>query len=198
MEDIENISEELKFAVDYLQDTDYELWESLSDYILNGNGEPEVILETAARISFNSSMSMSALMLVKLYEEEMIHNKGYCYWFVAHSVRNLIIENMIAQEPNSSNKCLYAIKMSNGTVKIGISADINKRFSQIKSSSGMDIENCVYTENFQNAGKEESRLHKKFKEQRKNGEYFIIPFERAKQELENIAKNNNIHIAGTV
>lgn len=196
MKDVGNIFEKLKFAVDYLQETDYELWGSLSAYILNGTGEPEVLLEAAARISFNKSMSSSAMMLVELYEEEMIRNKRYCYPFVVQSVRELITRNMITRETNSSNKCLYAIKMSNGTVKIGIATDANRRFSQIKASSGMDIEDFIYTEIFQNAFKEETRLHRKFKEQRERGEYFSISFELAREEIESIAKKKKIQTAG--
>lgn len=163
MEKFERFYEKLKFAVDYLKDTDYELWVKVSRYILDGEGKSEILLEAATKISFNKAMSSSAMLLVDIYENEMFQKEDANYPYMIHSVREMITRNMITQESNSSSKRLYAIKMQNGTVKIGIATNANGRFSQIKASSGMNIEKVVYTDIFQNASKEENRLHKNSK-----------------------------------
>lgn len=192
MEKFERFYEKLKFAVDYLKDTDYELWVKVSRYILDGEGKSEILLEAATKISFNKAMSSSAMLLVDIYENEMFQKEDANYPYMIHSVREMITRNMITQESNSSSKRLYAIKMQNGTVKIGIATNANGRFSQIKASSGMNIEKVVYTDIFQNASKEENRLHKKFKSNRLNGEFFSIPFDKAERELREIAEKENI------
>lgn len=189
MENIEITCERLKFTMDYLKDVDYELWERLSNYMLNGIGEEEILLETAVKVGLNRNMIDSALLMVSIYER----GKNYCYPLIAHAVRNEILRNTVLDEKNVCQKCLYAAEMNNGTVKIGISANTDRRLSQIKASSGMNIERVVYTEAFQDAFKEEQRLHRKFKGRRLNGEYFSVPFETVRKEIENLARDRNIN-----
>lgn len=192
--EIQNCGEMFRFAFDYLKETNYELAEELSDYVLNGKGDAEVILETAAEISFNRSMSSCAMFFVKIYEDEMIRTKGSSCPFVVHSVRELISRNIITQQDNAKNKRLYVIKMNNETVKIGIATDINRRFRQIESASGMEITKASYTDIFPKAHEKELQLHKKYGKNRLKGEYFSCSFTQARDDLLKIAREENINV----
>lgn len=68
---------------------------------------------------------------------------------------------------------VYLIKAANGLVKIGVTRDINKRFSKIKSGSPIDVEliGSVLTA----TGRElERRLHQEFEAKRIRGEWFAL------------------------
>ena len=85
--------------------------------------------------------------------------------------------------------CVYALKMANGNVKIGISQDVFKRKNTVKSASGIEIIDFYYTgfapRNF--ILKIEKRCHETFKNYRTNGEFFNITFEEACAELDKYA-----------
>lgn len=194
MYDIDDFVEKFKFMFDYLQEIDYELSEKLSKFVLEGIGEAEVLLECAVKISFNRAYCSSAMLLLSIYEYHMFESKGYCYPYLLHSIRETITRNMITVESNSSNKCLYLLKMSNGTIKIGIATDIKRRISQIKASSGMNVENYLFTDIFDKAKEKENELHKKYKNNRKNGEFFSCDFSEVEKEISKIAKEENIEL----
>jgi predicted GIY-YIG superfamily endonuclease len=182
------------FMLDYLKEIDYELSEQLSRFAQNGIGKPEVLLESAVKISYNRAYSSCAMLLVKAYEHYMFETEGYCFPYLVNSVRELISRNMVEKETNDLNKCLYLIEMSNGTIKIGIAKDVERRISQIKSASGMDIKKCLYTSTFENAQKYENKLHKKYKDDRKNGEYFSTSFCTVEKDFVKIAREKNVEL----
>ena len=85
--------------------------------------------------------------------------------------------------------CVYALKMANNTVKIGISQDVLERKMAIQGASGIEIVDFYYT-GF--APREfmlkiEKRCHATFKDFRTKGEYFNITFEAACAELDKYA-----------
>ena len=82
-------------------------------------------------------------------------------------------------------KCAYVLQMDNGTVKIGVTQDFNRRIKEIMNGSGMEVVRHFYTEqmNRTDAFNVESRCHKKFTDKRKRGEFFSIDFEDACNEV---------------
>lgn len=78
-------------------------------------------------------------------------------------------------------KAVYVIRMSNGTIKIGVSQDIETRLRTLANTSGMEIVESYHTEYVEpkTAFKVEHLCHKKFNGSRKRGEYFGISFKDA-------------------
>ena len=79
---------------------------------------------------------------------------------------------------------VYALKMGNGTVKIGIAKDVDKRADTIARSSGLKILDIYQTEPAVNARSVENAFHKTFAQFRTNGEFFKIKFQDARAELD--------------
>lgn len=67
---------------------------------------------------------------------------------------------------------LYLMENSTGLFKIGISVSPQRRLSEIKNASGLDVKLLATWETEEDAYTVEQRLHKKFKSQRKHGEWF--------------------------
>lgn len=91
------------------------------------------------------------------------------------------------KEPRSERpkKCVYAMEMSNGTVKIGVAQDFEKRANTISHSSGLYIRQKYHTD-YMDADKAfalEHKCHQAFHNQRTGGEYFAIPFDAAKEAI---------------
>lgn len=186
--------ETLMNAIEYLKENNDKLYRCLLNYAVNGTEKTELLLEVASEISFDANMSPVSMELVKMYEEKSLQENGYFYPFMVNAVREMIVRNMIRRENNVSNKRIYAIQMSNGTTKIGIATNMERRISQIKSSSGMNIEKAIYTDIFKDAHKNEKELREKFKNHRENGEYFSIPFTDIEKEIMKIAKLEKINV----
>lgn len=193
-ENYDKFIEKFRFMFDYLQEIDYELAEKIRSFVLDGTGEPELLLEFAVRISFNKAYASFSMILVNAYEYYMLEDKGYCLPYLLHSVRETITRNMVTVESNSSDKCLYLFKMSNGTVKIGIATDVKRRISQVEASSGMDVEKCLYTDVFEKAKERENELHRIHKRERKKGEFFSCSFYDIEKEITKIAKEENAEL----
>ena len=193
-ENIDILTNGFMFMFEYLKDTDYELAEKLSKFVLDGVGETEILLECAIKVSFNKAYCKYAIDLVKVYEDYMIEKSGSYLPYLVYSVKETIFRNMIAKESKPKSKRLYLCQMSNGTVKIGIADDVKRRISQIRYSSGMNVEKCLFTDAFDKAGKKETELHEKFKNTRKNGEFFLCKFSEVEKEIADIAKNEGIKI----
>lgn len=75
-------------------------------------------------------------------------------------------------------KVVYALEMSNDTVKIGISSRIDQRIQELKNASGMDVLNIYKTKKLPHklAMAIEAAAHKYFADVRLNGEYFNADF----------------------
>lgn len=182
------------FMFDYLKEIDYELSKRLSLFIKDGIGKPEVLLECAVKISYNRAYSSCSMLLVEEYEHYMFETEENGYPYLVNAVRELIIRNMIEKETNDLKKCMYLLEMSNGTIKIGIAKDVERRISQIKTASGMDVKKCIFTSSFENAHKYENGLHRKYKKDRKNGEYFSTSFYSVEKDFIKIAKEKHVEL----
>lgn len=191
---VQDYTENLKFLYEYLSETNYELAEKLSRFIRDGIGKPEILLESAVYASFNKAYCNSAFLLLEAYEAYLLEAGSDLYPFMIYAVREEILKNMINAKSNTSSKSLYLLKMSNGTVKIGIAADVEKRVNQLKHASGMDIEKILFTDNFDDSEKLENLLHKKYKNCRKNGEYFLCKFSDVEKDIIKLAKEKNVKI----
>lgn len=81
-------------------------------------------------------------------------------------------------------KRIYALKSSNGNVKIGVSADVEKRKSYFTSGSGYEIVDYRFTKPCSNAYAIEKIVHTHFENCRLEGEWFSCKFEDALEYIE--------------
>lgn len=86
-------------------------------------------------------------------------------------------------------RCVYAVEISNKTVKIGYTGNIRRRMQTISSSSGMEIINSYATEfvDSEIAYSIEQACHETFSKYRLKGEFFRISFADACTELDKYA-----------
>lgn len=161
--------------------------EQALDYYLYEKGNVFSLMELALSEAINGN-----------YVNYKTLEKAFDYDCVAHGLReySLIgfcmttgLYHLFKREHTVTKrkKHLYVIKMSNGSVKIGIACDTERRFRQITSSSGMSIESRWESELIENAYMYETALHKRYKEKRLKGEYFDIDFDEAVLQAQQIA-----------
>lgn len=83
-------------------------------------------------------------------------------------------------------KTVYALDMSNGTVKIGVTQNLAQRIARIEGHSGLIVLRHFESKTFSdgNAFAIERACHKTFAAERTNGEFFAIKFEDAVAEIE--------------
>jgi predicted GIY-YIG superfamily endonuclease len=79
-------------------------------------------------------------------------------------------------ETTKDKKCLYVFKLSDGSVKIGVSKNPEQRMGTLSKQSGKEITTKWYSEPLENAFKIEKDLHRSFSKHRLEGEYFQIDF----------------------
>ena len=84
---------------------------------------------------------------------------------------------------------VYALEMDNGTVKIGVAKDVNKRANTVSHSSGLKVWDIYQTEPVANAHSIETACHKHFEKFRIHGEFFKISFADACAELDSHAED---------
>jgi len=106
--------------------------------------------------------------LIKLKEEEPL---------VFPKVIDLMNEQL--QTTHEDESQVYIMENELGLVKIGYSNNPEKRKKTIKNNSGLKITRQYNSEPCSNYKIIEKALHKKFKEFRKEGEWFNIKFENA-------------------
>lgn len=87
---------------------------------------------------------------------------------------------------NPIKKCVYILKMSNGTIKIGCTENFRRRARQIETASGLKIVDWSHTEYLlaQHAYTVEATCHRAFNDHKIRGEFFNITFDEACAELE--------------
>ena len=68
-------------------------------------------------------------------------------------------------------KSVYIIETEDNRIKIGISLNTEKRFSQIKNSTGLNLINSIYSEKIENSYLIEQTLLTYFDDHRQNGEW---------------------------
>lgn len=83
-------------------------------------------------------------------------------------------------------RCVYALLMSNQTVKIGQTQYFERRLRQIELSAGLTVVKHYHTDYLdgQTARRIEKALHLLFADKRILGEFFNVTFEDAKSEME--------------
>lgn len=84
---------------------------------------------------------------------------------------------------------VYILQMDNGTVKIGMSANIRNRIAAIISHSGLEVLKWCCTGGFPTVEARyiELNCHNFFHDKRKRGEFFKIDYEEAKKFLQGYA-----------
>lgn len=95
------------------------------------------------------------------------------------------------RKPSLKDKYLYALEFTNGTVKIGITKEKEKRMKAISSASGMNITRSYFTEKIEQVQNLETELHRYFKDKRLNGEFFDIDFEEAVTQIKKRADHRD-------
>ena len=73
--------------------------------------------------------------------------------------------------------CLYVAEMSNNSVKIGITNNINKRLNAIQNASGLTVLRQLVLCSTKQVRKIERLIHNQFKKDRIRGEYFSTDFD---------------------
>ena len=96
-----------------------------------------------------------------------------------------LIESRKSAEKNIEQKCVYILKMNNGTVKIGCTNNFKKRMRAISTGSGLSVVNWCYSQDFDSdyAYFVERTCHEAFSSERIKGEFFNIAFDSAVVEL---------------
>lgn len=87
--------------------------------------------------------------------------------------------------------CVYAFEMSDNTVKIGVTTNIEQRTKDIASTFHLDVLRVYHTDYAPRMFMYtiESRCYGRFSDFRVHGEFFAIPFEDACAELDRHAKD---------
>lgn len=68
-------------------------------------------------------------------------------------------------------KSVYIIETEDNRIKVGISSNAEKRFSEIKNSTGLNLINSIYSEKIENSYLIEQTLLTYFDDYRQNGEW---------------------------
>lgn len=87
--------------------------------------------------------------------------------------------------------CVYAFEMSDGTVKIGVTKNLEQRIKDVASNFYLDVLRVYHTDYAPRMFMYtiENRCHGRFSDFRVRGEFFAIPFEDACAELDRHAKD---------
>ena len=97
----------------------------------------------------------------------------------------------VRRDGQLKDACVYVLLMSNGTVKIGQSANVRNRASKIKRQTGLTVD-AVYFTSFM--PREAARLiewacHENFSSRRAEGEFFSVNFKTACDMVDVFTKN---------
>lgn len=121
----------------------------------------------------------------------------YEYKNAEHAKMKRAIDTLVARatngkapyNPKADSDCVYVFKVENQPIyKIGISVSPEARLSSLLTSSPFNIEIVGY-EKVDDAPELEKRLHKKYKEFRKNREWFELNDEQVSEILDIINSN---------
>lgn len=97
---------------------------------------------------------------------------------------------MLSAPVEPPEEVVFVLLMSNGTTKIGVADDFEKRLRAIELGSGMEVVKWCHSGSLIHKGARqiETACHKAFKEHRRRGETFDVPFETARAEVEKYAQ----------
>lgn len=88
------------------------------------------------------------------------------------------------------DKAIYLLEFLDGTIKIGVSKEPDKRIKTIINQSGRTLKNKYITEMLSNSFTIESKIKNRYGKNRLNGEYFELNYEVLKKEIIEEVKNN--------
>jgi len=151
------------------------------EYYLYDKGSVLSLLEFGITESIRQDDMTIFEKFEKAFEYECYVKYSDCFGFLTFCAFSGLIVQFFKKEKSAvkGEKHLYVIQMSNGSVKIGIASDIERRYSQIKSSCGMKIVKHWESNLLADAHLIEQQLHKHFKKHRLNGEYFNVDYDEA-------------------
>ena len=86
------------------------------------------------------------------------------------------------RKPLPEYAVVYAARLSNNLVKVGLTTDFNRRIKEVRKETGQDVEAIVTTGNqpLGDARKLESTVKAKFFDKNRGGELYDVPFEQVK------------------
>jgi hypothetical protein len=89
--------------------------------------------------------------------------------------------DLIAEEPQNTNgmKRVYVLESFNGLVKIGVSAEFERRKRTLETQSGFNMKTHFHTDWVSNYSQIEKASHEFFKTRHVLGEWFNISFDEA-------------------
>ena len=104
----------------------------------------------------------------------------------------------VRRDGQLKDACVYVLLMSNGTVKIGQSANVRSRASKIKRQTGLTVDDVYFTPFMP---RETARLiewacHENFSSRRAEGEFFSVNFKTACDMVDVFTKN--VHLVPLV
>ena len=130
---------------------------------------------------------------VQAMHKETLDGKDF---YVADSFEEALIDwfgketgekmfEILSKPEPPAQSCVYVWQMNNGTVKIGVTADVIKRLNTIEHSSGLEVNDTFSTAQIDRrvAYKIENACHKTFAAYRTKGEFFTVSFAEACVEL---------------
>ena len=93
-------------------------------------------------------------------------------------------------EPETVRRQVYVIKSDGGYTKIGISVNPEKRVSSLQTGNPNDLVLLAASE-FTKAKQKEQELHRRYEQQRQNGEWFDLPEEEVISLVEELSDNTD-------
>lgn len=165
------------------------LEKGLDFYDLRGKGLNDFKKETLANVETTAfSEKIAKCTVIKIWTESgalklssFIHTeRARIIWATSFAVG--------AVELSGNRASVYAFKMSNGTVKIGMSNSVASRAKAVERATHLKVTKIFYRtfESRQKAFAIEKTLHKYFSAQCTQGEFFMIDFEEACEQIENL------------
>lgn len=182
-------------------DVEYIMWDRVRQYL----SEVGYSIETVRRISdafipenvfyrlIWKSRSQAAKEFQNRVADEIlpaIRQKAMLSQILSNPARLAEALGITDFEPDK--KCAYVFEMDNGTVKIGVTQDFDRRINEVMNGSGMNVVRHFHTAplNRKDAFRAEAACHKTFANERKRGEFFTTDFDDACNELKHHAKEN--------
>ena len=161
----------------------------LADLTLyDGEAEPsfEIVDCDATTIGNNHCIKATSCNSVSDKETPSVLplNEALIAWFGEEGGRRMA-DAFAAYEP--PKKCVYILRLNNGTIKIGVTKNFLQRMNTVSNSSGLEVVGWCHTDYLpqRDAYTIESSCHKIFGKQRIKGEFFSTSYETCRSELQN-------------
>lgn len=184
------ISASIDGVIDFLLETD-ELYNKELAYNIMNFYEKEPIYnflnftEASIVLSQYQKYDLAKICRNIAYREKSLI-KGVSTMMIEHSALECSVRKHTCNKKDGTtdkNKYLYVLEFANGTIKIGITNEKDKRLKAIQSASGMEIKRKYFTNVIENVHILETELHRHFKNNRLKGEFFSVSYEDAVAEV---------------